>query len=381
MKAEISPSPSRQVGGMQRFRLLVLAQTPPPAHGQSLMQQYLVSADWTWCSMTHVRLRFSRDLEEIGRFSVRKILHLFAVVSRCWRARLSGPFDILYYPPAGPNRIPFLRDVVTLILTRWTARRLVLHCHAGGLDRLQAGLSRPEKMLARVAYGNAALAIVPASLQQGEVEWLCPRSIVTIANGVPDVPPHPVDPGSAPRRTILFVGSLTREKGVMVLLQAVRRLADAGRRPDAVLAGGFRSSRFRNEVLAYIDAGGLGSAVRLAGILGQEDLRTEYERAGIFCFPTEEAEGMPSVLLEAMRAALPIVTTRWRSIPEIVGPAAVLVPPGDPAALSTALGTLLDADEQRRALGREGRKRYEMHFTLTRHLAQMEKALLRVAAS
>jgi glycosyltransferase involved in cell wall biosynthesis len=84
---------------------------------------------------------------------------------------------------------------------------------------------------------------------------------------------------------------------------------------------------------------------------------------------------MPTVLLEAMRAGLAIVTTRWRSIPEVVGHAAVLVPPGDPSALASALALLLDSEEKRHLLGREARQRFEERFRLERHLEAMESTL------
>jgi glycosyltransferase involved in cell wall biosynthesis len=364
---------------MKRPRIVVVAQTPPPFHGQSVMQQHLVSAPWKWCRLEHIRMQYSWTIDEVGRFSLRKLRHMASVIFRIWLARSAGPIDILYYPPAGPHRIPFLRDLFTLLCTRWTARRTVLHFHAGGFDALRTLLTPVERLMARAAYGSPALAIVPAASLSREVEWIHPATVAVIGNGVTDLPPGIPD-AVHPAGRILFVGSLCAEKGVLDLLGALHALVLRGCSPVLILAGAFRSRAFGESLLELLHTEGLQPYVRLAGVLENEELMMEYSRAGIFCFPTYDTEAMPAVLLEAMRSGLPIVTTRWRSIPDIVEDAAVLVPPNDPAALAETLHRLMTSDELRHDLGRRARRRFAETFTLARHLDGMERALKAVAA-
>ena len=99
------------------MKILILAQTPPPYHGQAVMQKYLVDAKWDWCEKKHIRLTYSSKINEVGKFKLSKIFELVRIVLEVWSERLKGKIDLIYYSPSGPNRIPFYRDVVTLFLS------------------------------------------------------------------------------------------------------------------------------------------------------------------------------------------------------------------------------------------------------------------------
>ncbi len=77
-------------------------------------------------------------------------------------------------------------------------------------------------------------------------------------------------------------------------------------------------------------------------------------------------EGFSIPAVEAMACATPLVASRAGALPEVVGSdgsAAVLVEPGDPSDLADALGSLLDDQPRRTALGVAGRRRVEARFT------------------
>lgn len=363
---------------MRPPRVLVLAQTPPPLHGQAVMGGYLVSARWRWCTLEHIRLDYSDSIEEVGRRDPRKVLRLLRIVLRVWRARLRGPIDLLCYPPAGPHRVPVARDILTLLLVRWTARRVAFHFHAGGFDRVPSLVGAAFRPLVRMAYGAPDLAVVPAPALAGEIAWIHPRSVAAVPNGVPPL----IGRTRPPRRNhrMLYVGTLSEEKGVLDLVEAFRILKAEGRGAVLVLAGAPVSRSFARRLNERLDAHGLRTCVELRGVVQGTDKEDEFASAGIFCFPTRDVEAMPLVLLEAMRAGLPIVTTRWRAIPEIVRGAAILVPPGDIQALASALGELLDRGDVRNALGAEALRIFASEFTLDRHLEAMEKAFRQAAA-
>ena len=65
-------------------------------------------------------------------------------------------------------------------------------------------------------------------------------------------------------------------------------------------------------------ASGVDGHVRFHGAVGQDEIRTHYARADLFCLPSF-AEGVPVVAMEAMAMELPVVSTRIMGIPELVG--------------------------------------------------------------
>lgn len=97
--------------------------------------------------------------------------------------------------------------------------------------------------------------------------------------------------------------------------------------------------------------------------LGPDDpeLRDLLRRADVFCLPSR-ADAAPFAVLEAMASATPVVSTRVGGIPDLVGPAGVLVPPRDPTSLRTALDGLLTDDARRTTLGAAARARVEERY-------------------
>jgi glycosyltransferase involved in cell wall biosynthesis len=93
-------------------------------------------------------------------------------------------------------------------------------------------------------------------------------------------------------------------------------------------------------------------------------------------------EGMSNVILEAMAAGLPVVATAVGGTPEVVvdGETGLLVPPGDPEALSQAILKLIQNPKMRKKMGLAGRERVKKHFTIQETVHQTEKLYLKLLA-
>lgn len=170
--------------------------------------------------------------------------------------------------------------------------------------------------------------------------------------------------------TLLFVGRHRYYKGVDVLLRALSGL-------DArLLVGGDGPMRPAWEATAReLD---VGAKVRFLGDIAEADLPGLYASADLFVLPaTMRAEAFGMVLLEAMAAGLPCVTTELGTGTSFVvqdGETGFVVPPGEPAALAAALHRLLDSTDLRAQMGAAGRARLLDAFTLDRMTARVETA-------
>jgi glycosyltransferase involved in cell wall biosynthesis len=154
-----------------------------------------------------------------------------------------------------------------------------------------------------------------------------------------------------PERFLLFVGTLEPRKNVARLIEAYARLP-AGR-PPLMLVGG--KGWLYDEVLARVEALGLGDDVHLVGYVPAGDLPLWYNAAQIFVYPSlYEGFGLPP--LEAMACGTPVVTSCTSSLPEVVGQAARLVDPTDIEALAAAIEDLLQDRTQREQLQAAGLK-------------------------
>ncbi len=173
--------------------------------------------------------------------------------------------------------------------------------------------------------------------------------------------------------TVLFVGRHVPQKGHAVLLEAARLLADRGRRVRLVLAGEGPQRPKLEELAARLE---LAAQVSFPGAVGQEDIRALYEAADAFCLPSF-AEGVPTVLMEAMAMELPVISTRINGVPELVedGRTGLLVSPGRSDELADAVERLLADPHLCRELGKAAREKVSAEFNVSHTAARLHDLL------
>ncbi len=358
------------------MKLLVLAQIPPPVHGQSLMVQTLLRGlPDRGIALHSVPLNLSRDPTDIGRWRPGKVFTTLAAALRGITARFTQKCDTLYYVPAPAKRGALYRDWVIMLLCRPFFKRLVLHFHNGGLGAWLANEATGlERLVTRWLLGRAQLAIVLAESLRPDAEALQAKHIAVVPNGITDPSPEGVRRASAGRKEyqVLFLGLASEEKGLFSAATAVLAANQSETLPPfrLVVAGGFpdAATAERFETLRRANPASLSYAGFVTGPAKQELLRT----SDCLCLPSRYPhEGQPLVLLEALAHDLPVIATRWRAIPETLPPGTRLVDPGADADLPRALQQL---QANPPPVG-TARAHYLAHFTLEHHLSQLAAAL------
>ncbi len=170
------------------------------------------------------------------------------------------------------------------------------------------------------------------------------------------------------RVAIGIVAALERRKAHDVLFRAI---ATARARPRLVcIVCGDGSERGNLERLA----GELGIAADVRFLGEQRQVADVLAALDVFALPSR-AEGLGVAILEAMAMALPVVASRIGGIPEAVldGTTGILVPAGDPGALSAALDRLAADGDERRRMGDRGRERVAAEFSLARTAERYEE--------
>jgi glycosyltransferase involved in cell wall biosynthesis len=369
-------------------KVLVVGQTPPPYLGQPIMLQRLLESKIDDVQLHHLRMVLSGDANEVGRFRWSKVFSLLPIVLRILYARILGGVDVLYYPPAGPNRVTLFRDFAILLPTRWLFRKTIFHFHASGLTEMYPRLPGWQRWLFRRAYFYPDAAIRLSDLTPDDARGVRAKREYVIANGIDDPcptgpPQHSLAPVSEARPLrLLFVAMLRESKGVLVLVEAAARLKATGVAFRLEIMGQFISPEFKDQVQARVADLGLNEQITFLGMLTGDAKFAAYARADVFCMPTHyEREAFPVVLLEAMAYGLPIVATEWRGIPSIVtdGETGFLVATRDPEAVADRLAKLAKNTELREQLGQNARERFEREFIWSVHVARMREMFLEVA--
>src|SRR6266550_3269679 len=174
---------------------------------------------------------------------------------------------------------------------------------------------------------------------------------------------------------IVSVGRLVLFKGFDDLIDACDELA---RRRIDFVCDIIGDGPLRETLQAKIEQLDLSSRVKLLGSLSQGAVLEKLRAADIFALAsTTDAQGatdvFPTVILEAMASARPVVSTRLAGIPELVvdSQTGMLAPPGDSTALAHALEQLLRDPELRLRFGHSGRARIEQNFRIEQTVAPL----------
>ncbi|MFI4886585.1 MAG: glycosyltransferase family 4 protein [Steroidobacterales bacterium] len=257
----------------------------------------------------------------------------------------------------------FWRKSIVCLMARLAGRPYLLHLHSGFFPEFYEQSGPLARRLIRGTFADAAVVIALSEQWRSWLFRICASArIEVLANAValPDLGRQ--RQLQAAESKLLFLGDISRSKGVFDLVQAFARV----------------SAEFPHLKLICGGVGAVEELCRLRGELGVDRerlccpgwLETERARsalagATIFVLPSH-AEALPMALLEAMSWSLPVITTPVGGIPQVIENEVngLLVVPGDIDAIAAAIARLMREPALRAKLGGAARRTIEQSYSL-----------------
>jgi glycosyltransferase involved in cell wall biosynthesis len=184
---------------------------------------------------------------------------------------------------------------------------------------------------------------------------------------IPYFTPHQPDSSPATSRTVLFVGRVTPEKGVDLMVEALRRVP--GDWHLVVVGDGIGMAQLRRTIATA----GLTTRVTYRGWLGGEALAAAYRDAAVVVVPSRWPEPFGIVGIEALSFGRPVVAFATGGIPEWLrdGDGGYLVPPCDVDAMATRIADLLARPDEAADMAARGRARVRREYSEIVHLDRL----------
>ena len=363
----------------KKKRILVIGQTPPPFGGQAMMIQALLDGEYKNAELYHVRLDFSRNFDDMGSFKLYKFWGLIKAIIQTWIYRFYYNTSVIYYGPAGPNRIAMIRDLILLVSTRFLFSKTILHTHAGGASKLYKDLGFVFKFLYRIAFFKPTALITLTDFSHGDDIILMPKKVFVVPNGIEDKYDFYSNKDTKLRKdtiNLLYVGAMYEERGIIELIESLKIVRGTGINANLKLMGIFITLDFEAKVKLLISDFKLDNYVEFTGAKIGDDKWNIFFNTDIFCFPSYvPSETFGIVLIESMQFKIPVVATRWNGIPFVVndGVNGLLVEPKDSAEMANKIIYLATNEDLRDQFGQNGRDKFIAEYSMDRFRMNMDE--------
>ncbi|MCK4351991.1 glycosyltransferase family 4 protein [candidate division WOR-3 bacterium] len=262
------------------------------------------------------------------------------------------------------DRKAIWRDSVYLIISKILGRRIVLQIHGGRVHYLNS----LNQFLIKNIFNIADKVIILSSIQRkGLIKFISRNKIELV--------PNPVDTNlyidkrlsktDANGLRVVFVSRFIREKGGFEVIRAIPMIIKSVPNVTFIFAG---SGEVENEMEKLCEDLDIQKCVKFVGYITGERLIKLYTESDIFVLPTYCKEGFPNVILEAMAAGLPIITTNKGAIPEVIEnyKNGFIIPPKRPDIIAKRVITLATDKKLRERIKknniRKSREKYDIEI-------------------
>jgi len=291
------------------------------------------------------------------------------------------------YLPLSQSRIGFLRDSFFMIPAFFTNCAVVVHLHGANFEQVyQGGGTLFRRYVDWIFRRVRKFVVLGEMLRPIFGRWTTVADVAVVPNGVPEGGRTPIQrmthaTTSLPR--IVFLSTLSRAKGLLVLLDALALVARECKEFECRIAGPWWGAGMEGEARTRLKDLALEPLVTFRGPLTGDEKMEFLKTGDIFVFPGVQQEGQPLTVLEAMCAGLPVVATDRGCMRETVveGVTGYVVPPNDPELLAERVLRLLQDHELRRRLSAAARRRYECEYTMPIFAARMADLFARLCDS
>jgi glycosyltransferase involved in cell wall biosynthesis len=355
---------SRRKDNSKRTEIIFLGKLPPPYIGPAIACQMILNSKLKdEFRLIHLDTSDHRDINTLGKIDFGNIYHALRQYYLMLVLLIRYP-DAMVYVPAGQTTVGYIRDAVFIIMAKIAGRKVITHLRGGNFLNWYNKAPGYAQKIVRYVHPKVNAQIVLGNNLRPLFNWLLPESRIHVVpnGGNYSIPAIQKETGKV---IILFLGNFIGTKGVLEVLYASQYLRDLKEKIEFRFAGSWRDAATKTAFLQYKEEHP-DLPVTIVGPVQGESKFELLAGSDIFVFPTYYPnEGHPWVIVEAMCAGLPVISTDHAAIRESVidGVNGYLVPKKDAAAVAEKIRYLIEHPAERKRMGEESRRLYIEGFT------------------
>lgn len=364
---------------MSQKKLILVGKIPPPFMGTAVWFDVLRKSSLNNSfQIQWFNVNVHRDFSTLGSKNILKIwpnLHLYIQ----FRKLVDDFRPDLILIPVSQSTIGFLKDSIYIKLAGKKPEILIVLHGSNLLNWLKKSSWITRVYFSRIMKSPDGVIVLGEKLKYLFKKWFREDQIYVVPNGL-NLSFGSFEKTSTDIILIRFIGSLIRSKGILELIQAIGLLKEKYKNIILIINGTWRDKVLKHQIEQLISSQLL--PVRYEGEVTGSEKESAYKNSDIFVFTPNKPEGHPYVIIEAMAAGLPIISTDQGAITESVidGLNGFIVKPNCPEEIAEKLKYLIEHPQERIKMGRESRRLYEENFTEEKMVARLTEVFNKVLA-
>lgn len=346
-------------------KILFILHLPPPIHGAAMMGKYIQASELVNSSFDCfcINLATAGSLSDIGHISLKKLLKYFFLLKHISHVVREIRPELVYITPNAGGKA-FFKDFIVVQMLKSMGCKVIAHYHNKGVSVYQS--KWVYNFFYKRFFSNLKVILLAENLYKDIAKYVKREDVYICPNGIPNLRKGEFE---ARRKNevpyLLFLSNLLINKGVFVLLDALRILKEKGYLFNCQYVGGETAEINAVQFSEEVDKRDLNDRVAYVGRKVGEEKNAFFQQADIFILPTMN-ECFPLVILEAMEYKLPVISTNEGGIPDMVkdGENGLIFEKQNPYSLADCIAKLLDDEELRVKMGNAGYDKFCREFTL-----------------
>ena len=365
---------------MKKAKVLILGKLPPPYMGPAIATEIILNSSLKEkYELLHLDTKANESLNTLGKWSVAKVFRNIRIYFRMIGILVSKAPSLVLIP-ISQSTTGYLKDFFFIALARICGRKVLVQLRGSNFRNWLGSCSSMMRSFVhwslRRTQGVIVLGTNLKPIFQGILE---DKHIFVVPNGGNYDLAFSVKRNDIPH--ILYLGNLQASKGIEDVILAINILMKKHSglfRVDVV--GNWRSEETRLSCMKIVEENKL--PISFHPPASGNDKMNFLRSADVFVFTPRLPEGHPWVIVEAMAAGLPIISTDRGAIVESVhdGVNGFIVQTEDPESIAKKLEKLLVDKELRETMGKMSRKLYEENFTEDRMVQRLSETFETIIA-
>ena len=363
---------------MSKSKVLIVGKLPPPYIGPAIATHILLNSKLQErYDLCHLNTTVNQSVEEFGKGGVLKILrNLKIYINLIKLLRKEQPNLVLL--PISQTTLGFAKDAILIWIAWFFSRKILLQLRGSDFKNWMKRANVFTRFWVKLSLKRAEGIIVLGNNLKHLFEGVFKtEQIFVVPNGC-DLT-FPESRVNEEGIQVLYFANLLPSKGIWESIQAVKILHE--NKLDLFkleVVGAWDNKQYRKKCLNFVQEHNL--KVNFHQPLTGIEKRQIFADADVFLFPPNKPEGHPWVIVEALAAGLPIISSDQGAIIESVlhMENGFIVDPHNAAEIAEALQKLIENESLRKAFSEKSRAHYLNNFTEQRMIEELTNAIQRI---